>query len=66
MTFKSVPFFMALVVLAARPVQAGTTTLDTTKTYQTIEGLGGAITFYDGWVPPILTSWKFTRMLLPD
>ena len=34
----------------ARPVQAATATIDMTKTYQTIEGLGGAITFYDGWV----------------
>ena len=33
-----------------RPIQAATVTIDTTRTYQTIEGLGGAITFYDGWL----------------
>ncbi len=27
-----------------------TTTIDTTKTYQTIEGLGGATAFYAGWI----------------
>ncbi|HKI70441.1 MAG TPA: hypothetical protein VKA67_12685, partial [Verrucomicrobiae bacterium] len=38
------------VAFAAPPVQAATATIDATKTYQTIEGLGGAIAFYDGWV----------------
>ncbi len=37
-------------VLVALPVKAATTTIDSTKTYQTIEGLGGAICFYNGWV----------------
>jgi glucuronoarabinoxylan endo-1,4-beta-xylanase len=51
MTFRFFPFVMVIVAFAARPVPAATTTVDPTTTYQTIEGLGGAITFYDGWVP---------------
>lgn len=42
--------FCVLTVLAAAPVRAGTATIDATKSYQTIEGLGGAIAFYNGWV----------------
>ena len=42
--------FTVLAALAARPVQAATATVDPTKTYQTIEGIGGATAFYDGWV----------------
>src|ERR1017187_2315168 len=43
---------MAISLAAARPIAAGaaTATIDTTKTYQTIEGFGGAIAFYSGWV----------------
>jgi len=33
------------------PPPAPTATFDPTKTYQTIEGFGGAIAFYNGWVP---------------
>ncbi len=29
---------------------SGTTTIDTTKTFQTIEGMGGATAFYDTWL----------------
>lgn len=50
MMFRAIPFVTLLVAVAIQPVQAATTTIDTTKTYQTIEGLGGAITFYDGWL----------------
>jgi glucuronoarabinoxylan endo-1,4-beta-xylanase len=32
------------------PPPAPTATIDPTKTYQTIEGFGGAIAFYNGWV----------------
>ena len=39
-----------LTVLIVNPVKAATATIDSTKTYQTIEGLGGAICFYNGWV----------------
>src|SRR5665213_3122160 len=48
--FKSIPVFAAFVVTAASPLGAATATIDTTKTYQTIEGFGGAIAFYNGWV----------------
>jgi O-glycosyl hydrolase len=48
---KSVAFVLSLAVLATRPAQAATATIDLTKTYQTIEGFGGATAFYDGWVP---------------
>ncbi len=40
-----------LTALAAIPLQAATVTIDATKTYQTIEGLGGATAFYEGWIP---------------
>jgi O-glycosyl hydrolase len=48
---KSIAYLLVFAGLAARPVQAATATIDTTKTYQTIEGLGGATAFYDGWIP---------------
>jgi glucuronoarabinoxylan endo-1,4-beta-xylanase len=32
------------------PPPLSTSTIDSTKLYQTIEGLGGAIAFYNGWV----------------
>jgi glucuronoarabinoxylan endo-1,4-beta-xylanase len=37
---------------AAPPSSSGpqTATIDTTKTFQTIEGMGGATAFYDGWL----------------
>ena len=47
---KSVFVCIALAALAARPAQAATATIDSTKTYQTIEGFGGATAFYDGWI----------------
>jgi O-glycosyl hydrolase len=47
---KLVPIFCWFTILAAIPVQAATTTIDATKVYQTIEGLGGATAFYAGWV----------------
>src|SRR5271157_1355114 len=46
----SASFFAALVALVAHPVQAATATIDSTKTYQTIEGFGGATAFYAGWI----------------
>jgi glucuronoarabinoxylan endo-1,4-beta-xylanase len=47
---KLIPIFCAFTLLAAIPVPAATTTIDATKLYQTIEGLGGATAFYAGWV----------------
>jgi glucuronoarabinoxylan endo-1,4-beta-xylanase len=47
---KSAVFLLALSVVALQPAQAATATIDPTKTFQTIEGLGGAICFYNGWV----------------
>jgi glucuronoarabinoxylan endo-1,4-beta-xylanase len=32
------------------PPPPSTTSVDSTKTFQTVEGLGGAIAFYNGWV----------------
>jgi O-glycosyl hydrolase len=48
--FKSVHIFLALAASAVAPVCAATATIDVTKTYQTIEGLGGATAFYAGWI----------------
>ncbi len=47
---KSVFVCMALVPLVAPPARAATATIDSTRTYQTIEGLGGATAFYEGWI----------------
>jgi glucuronoarabinoxylan endo-1,4-beta-xylanase len=47
---KFVSIVISFVALAALSSRAATATIDTTKTYQTIEGLGGATAFYDGWV----------------
>jgi hypothetical protein len=47
---KLIPIFCAFTILAAIPVQAATTTIDATKVYQTIEGLGGTTAFYAGWI----------------
>jgi O-glycosyl hydrolase len=49
--FKPVLFLLVLSVGAWQPAQAATATIDATKTYQTIEGLGGATAFYEGWIP---------------
>jgi len=48
---KSTAFFAVLAVLTVNPARAATATIDPTITYQTIEGLGGATAFYDGWIP---------------
>jgi glucuronoarabinoxylan endo-1,4-beta-xylanase len=47
---KSVLILAVLAAVAAPPVRAATTTIDTTLRHQTIEGFGGAIAFYNGWV----------------
>jgi glucuronoarabinoxylan endo-1,4-beta-xylanase len=47
---KMFPILCVVAILAAMPVQAATTTIDVTKVYQTIEGLGGATAFYAGWI----------------
>ena len=39
-----------LACLAVLPAGAGSATIDPTKTHQTIEGLGGATAFYEGWI----------------
>jgi O-glycosyl hydrolase len=41
--YRCISLAVVLVVFTARPVQAATATIDTTKTYQTIEGLGEAV-----------------------
>ncbi len=48
--FRFVSFFCVLTALAATPVRAATATIDVTKAYQTVEGLGGATAFYAGWI----------------
>src|ERR1700722_4162567 len=48
---KFAAMLMVFVALAEVPVQAATASIDPTKTYQTIEGLGGATAFYEGWIP---------------
>ncbi len=48
---KSAAFFLVLSLVVLPPAQAATTTIDPTKAYQTIEGLGGATAFYAGWIP---------------
>ena len=47
---KFVLIVVLLAVFAALPVQAATATIDSSKIYQTIEGIGGTTAFYDGWV----------------
>jgi len=42
---------VAVLISAASGRGASTVTIDTTKTFQTIEGLGGATAFYAGWIP---------------
>jgi len=48
---KLIPVACMLTGLAVIQVRAATATIDATKTYQTIEGLGGATAFYEGWIP---------------
>lgn len=48
---KSAVIFFALSAVTLQPARAATATIDPTKTYQTIEGLGGATAFYQGWIP---------------
>jgi O-glycosyl hydrolase len=48
---KLAALLLVLSVVNLLPAQAATTTIDPTKTYQTIEGLGGATAFYEGWIP---------------
>ena len=45
---RLLPIIFMVSALSAISVQAGTATIDTSKTYQTIEGLGAATAFYDG------------------
>jgi glucuronoarabinoxylan endo-1,4-beta-xylanase len=47
---KAVPVFITLLALTVPPVEAATAIIDSTKTYQTIEGFGGATAFYDNWI----------------
>jgi O-glycosyl hydrolase len=48
---KSAALFLVLSLVVLPPAQAATAMIDPTKTYQTIEGLGGATAFYAGWIP---------------
>jgi glucuronoarabinoxylan endo-1,4-beta-xylanase len=47
---KYVSFAVSLFAFAVHSLVAASVTVDTTKTYQTIEGLGGATAFYAGWI----------------
>src|SRR5215471_10831854 len=47
---KPILSLVSFVILTALSAEAATATIDTSKSYQTIEGLGGAIAFYEGWV----------------
>ncbi len=47
---KAVSMSILMAVAIALPTEAATTMIDTTKTYQTIEGIGGATAFYAGWI----------------
>ncbi len=47
---KCVSFAVSLLAFAVHSLVAASVTVDTTKTYQTIEGLGGATAFYAGWI----------------
>src|SRR5882724_3161389 len=47
---KPVSIFASVAALAAISATAATVTIDSTKTYQTIEGIGGATAFYAGWI----------------
>jgi glucuronoarabinoxylan endo-1,4-beta-xylanase len=50
MRLKTVILSIALAALVAPWAQGATATVDTTKTYQTIEGLGGATAFFANWI----------------
>jgi glucuronoarabinoxylan endo-1,4-beta-xylanase len=47
---KCVSFAVSLLAFAVHSLVAASVTVDTTKTYQIIEGLGGATAFYAGWI----------------
>jgi glucuronoarabinoxylan endo-1,4-beta-xylanase len=47
---KKIPTILMVVTLTFS-AQATTVEIDSTTTFQTIEGLGGAIAFYNGWIP---------------
>jgi len=47
---KVASLYLFLAACTASPALAGTVTIDPTKTYQTIEGLGGATAFYASWI----------------
>ena len=50
MRLKTVFLSIVLAVLVAPLAQGATATVDITKTYQTIEGLGGATAFFANWI----------------
>jgi glucuronoarabinoxylan endo-1,4-beta-xylanase len=47
---KIVPLALLLDSLLMSPAKAGTATIDTTTTFQTIQGIGGATAFYTSWI----------------
>ena len=47
---KLISIVILLFAFAAPSVKAATVTIDTNKTYQTIEGLGGATAFFQNWI----------------
>ncbi len=47
---KTILILVAIILALSLPVSAATVAIDSTTTYQTIEGLGGAIAFYNGWI----------------
>src|SRR5436853_2072914 len=47
---KYTSFALSLFAYAVHSLGAATVSVDTTRTYQTIEGLGGATAFYAGWI----------------
>ena len=48
MLFPVSGFLLLALTIADSALADGTATIDPTRTYQTIEGLGGAVAFYDG------------------
>lgn len=47
---KAFSIVLFVSVSGTLPLRAATTTIDTTKTYQSMEGLGGATAFYTSWI----------------
>jgi glucuronoarabinoxylan endo-1,4-beta-xylanase len=47
---QPVSIILSLTAFAALSAKAATATIDSTKTYQTIEGFGGATAFYTSWI----------------